>query len=71
MLDEKIEIFKIIFKGEKLREIIHSKLECAPPTDCLVGPIDLKVHNSGVVKKIIELAGPSFKNDLELKIKKY
>ncbi|CAD8135725.1 unnamed protein product [Paramecium pentaurelia] len=71
VLDEKIEIFQIIFKGEKLREIIHSKLEFAPPTDCLVGPIDLKFHNSGVVKKIIELAGPSFKNELELKIKNY
>ncbi|CAD8139462.1 unnamed protein product [Paramecium octaurelia] len=71
VLVEKVEIFQIIFKGEKLREIIQSKLESAPPTDCLVGPIDLKSYNSGVVKMLIELAGPSFKNELEYKIKYY
>ncbi|CAK85130.1 unnamed protein product (macronuclear) [Paramecium tetraurelia] len=71
ILDENVEILQIIFKGERLREIIQSKLDSAPPTDCLVGPIDLKSYNSGVVKMLFELAGPSFKNELEYKIKYY
>ncbi|CAK75323.1 unnamed protein product (macronuclear) [Paramecium tetraurelia] len=67
--DKVVDIFKIIFKGEKLRETIHSKLDFAPPTDCLVCPINIQNYNSEALKRIIELAGPSFQNELEEQIK--
>ncbi|CAD8133405.1 unnamed protein product [Paramecium octaurelia] len=69
VIDKVVEIFKIIFKGEKLRETIHSKLDFAPPTDCLVCPINLQNYNSEALKRIIELAGPSFQNELEQQLK--
>ncbi|CAD8139427.1 unnamed protein product [Paramecium pentaurelia] len=71
VIDNIVEIFQIIFKGEKLRQTIHSKIDFTPPTDCLVCPIDINNYNSQALKRIIELAGPSFQNELEYQIKNY